>query len=117
MNKRLVFLVMMGCILAFGLLVISCNDGNSTRGNHLIGTVWKFEHQNIFFILSFTSDNTFTFTQGDGDDYVNIHGIYTLNGNTVTLNFPQPNNQVIVGTISGNTMTLPIDGYLDFIRQ
>ena len=113
MSKKLFFSIMLGCILTFGLISVSCDDGNGNSNgndsNGLAGTVWKLGDGSWTSTITFTSTSIVTVIFGDGSS---MSGSYTHSGNTVTTSFPD--GTVITWTISGNSMTYG-DG--DFIKQ
>jgi hypothetical protein len=118
MKKNGLFLAMLGIVLAFGLLVTGCDNGNNNGsngggGNPFIGTWIGTDSSNNTITIVF-AESTFTETQ-EGSVSGICNGTYTYSGNIATLTMTAVNGgltgYVSVGyktnaTINGNSITI-----------
>lgn len=122
MKKNITILVAALAVLLFSAGISSCSKNSSVS---LSGTTWvaseEIQNQNytVAYTLIFLSDTAYSLTMNysyNGDDGADtFNGIYSVNGNSVTLILSVQTttgtmSQNMTGTISGNTMTLSAVG-------
>lgn len=120
MKKIITILVAALAVLLFSAGISSCSKNSS---NSLSGTTWVATEEHQYFTVAYTliflSDTAYSLTMNysyNGDDGADtVNGIYSVNGNSVTLILSVQTttgtmSQNMTGTISGNTMTLSAEG-------
>lgn len=120
MKKIITILVAALAVLLFSAGISSCSKNSSVS---LSGTTWvaseEIQNYTAAYTLIFLSDTAYSLTINhsyNGDDGADtFNGIYSVNGNSVTLILSVQTttgtmSQNMTGTISGNTMTLSAVG-------
>jgi hypothetical protein len=104
MNKKLFLLAMLVMVLAFGMMVVGCDDDPESGGKDALdGTTWKGAYGGYNITLKFNSPN-YTLTNSQGGASETENGTYTISGDTVTLT--KKSGSSTTGTFSGNTLTV-----------
>lgn len=102
------------------LSLISCSGNDDDTANYSIVGTWITtldENENTYNeIVVFTEKNTFSATGQnveDANDNYFIQGSFTLDGNTIHLNFVEdgePQSESATFTVNENTLTLQFEG-------
>ena len=98
---------MKNCIKWIGIIVFTAVivfSFAACKKDSLDKTTWKGKMYGEEYILDFNKPN---FTLEEEDGYIN-EGSYSISGNTVLLKLG--NEDDITGTLSGNTLSLTIEG-------
>ena len=112
MKRFRVLFLMMVCLLGFGLLLISCDNGTTSSGGGGVVGTWVGQHveEGILFIFTivFRPDFTFTMTMFAPAVGMTIEdsGTFSVTGNTVTFTYIGGINHGLTDTaiVTGNTM-------------
>jgi hypothetical protein len=93
------------------------NLQQNSQKDALDGTTWRYRHIDVDFLLKFNIPNftwTSTYSSNHSDDF-SVTGTYSISGNTVILTSPE--DGIISGTLSGNTLSFASSGGPTFIKQ
>lgn len=94
--------------ILFSVAVSSCDDkeSSSSSSKDIVGTTWRANSYEFVYTLTFDSRSTYSVIVQDMEygDTSRHSGTYTMQGSSINL------DEVMVGRINGNTMTLTIDG-------
>ena len=113
MKRFSVLFLMMVCLLGFGLLLTSCDNGTtSSAGGGVVGTwVGQQVEDGILIIVTIVFRPDFTFTQTGFLPALGMtlesSGTYSVTGNIVTFTYigGTMHGHISTATVTGNTMT------------
>jgi hypothetical protein len=105
--------IVLGLFVA-SIFLISCSkDDDFTDPDNLSGTEWKSLNVDTsyeeYYIFKFTSKTIIEFWIKEKDEvlYIEWSGVYSLSGNTITIDY---GDDIVSGVIDGNKMNFAYDG-------